>query len=60
MKDKLTNIIAVVLAAGTSINAYLQTIPEGGEINWVHLVGGLLMAIIAFFTGKDDNGKKKV
>ncbi len=60
MKDKkntFTNIIAGLVVALTAANAYLET--AQGEVNWLNLALGVGMALIAWFTGKSKNGKKK-
>ena len=56
-KDKLTNIIAVIVVIAGAINAYLQTLT--GDINWFQLAAAVLTAVIAWYTGKDSNGKAK-
>lgn len=56
-KDKLTNIIAVIVVIAGAVNAYLQTLT--GDINWFQLIAAVLTAIIAWYTGKDSNGKAK-
>jgi len=53
-KNLYTTILGFVIAGMTSVNAYLQTVPEGGEINFMTLAVGLLTAVIAFYTGAKD------
>ena len=59
IKDLLTTIFAIIAVLGAAINAYLQTIPTGGTIDWFQLVMAAVVAIVAYFTGKTGDGKKK-
>ena len=54
-KDIFTNIIAVVLVIAGAVNAYLQSLT--GDINWFQLVLVVTGALVAYFTGKGQDGK---
>lgn len=53
-KNLYTNIIAGVIVVLTATNGYLEKISEGGDINWITLAGGVLTAVIAWYTGRDN------
>jgi len=57
LKDKLTNILAVVLVVAGAINTYLQSLE--GDINWMQLIMIIAGAVVAYFTGKTADGKTK-
>jgi len=59
-KNTITNIIAIVIAVATSANTYFESISTTAEINWITLGTGILTAVIAWYTGRDKDGKKKV
>ena len=59
LKDKITNIVALIMVVGGAINAYLQSL-NGGDINWFQLGSSIIVALVAYFTGKDSFGKPKV
>lgn len=56
LKNKLSNIVAVVVAVGTVIATALESVPEGAE--WYVWVGAVAVAIISYLTGKGNDGKK--
>lgn len=64
MKNKITNIIAVLLvivgilyASIDAVTKYLNTVPEGGEVDVFKLLLAIGGAIVAWYTGKDAAGK---
>jgi len=57
LKNTLTDILAVILVIAGSVNAYLQSLE--GDINWMQLVMVVVGAVVAYFTGKTAEGKKK-
>jgi hypothetical protein len=59
MKDKITNIIVLIVLVGGAINAYLQS-TSGTGINWIQLVMVVATAVIGWYTGKNPDGSKPV
>ena len=64
LKDKLTNVIAVVLVVaqivqlvGQAVSGYLKSV---NDINWMQLVLVVGAALVAYFTGKNSDGSKPV
>ena len=57
LKDKLTDWLAVIMIIGGAINAYLQA--NSGAINWYQLGMAVVIAVLAYFTGKKPDGKTK-
>lgn len=57
-KDKITNYAAIVAVLGAAFKAYMEA-NAGQEIDYVQLVGLLLIALIAYLTGKTAEGKAK-
>jgi hypothetical protein len=58
MKDKITNVVALLLVVLGAVDAYFKT-SQGQDINYINLGFAVLSAVVAYFTGKDDNGKSK-
>jgi hypothetical protein len=59
IKDIITNIMAILLVIGGSLQAYMQSLPSAdGNINFVQLGLTVCMAVVAWFTGKAPNGTK--
>ena len=63
-KDKWTNVIAAIVgiaglvqAIGQAVNGHLESV---NDVNWPTLVLVVGTVVIAWFTGKDSNGKPKV
>lgn len=56
LKNKLTNIIGIIVAVGTVIATALESVPEGAE--WYVWIGAVAVAVISYLTGKDKDGKK--
>jgi len=54
LKDKLSTIVAIVLVVFGAVDAYLQSLV--GDINWFQLAMAIIIAIIAYLTGKKPNG----
>lgn len=59
IKDWLTNIFAILLVIATAANAYFQSLPSDGSIDWFELIVGIIAALIAYFTGRNSDGSKK-
>jgi len=59
VKNLLSNIIAVVLVVGATINTYLESLCAECEISWWTLIIAVVGAIIAYLTGKTQNLKGK-
>jgi len=57
LKDKLTTWVAIILVVVEAVNAYLQSTADG--INWYQLVMAVIVAVIAYLTGKKPNGTAK-
>ena len=58
LKNKITNVVAFVVALGTVIISALGQVPDGSK--WYIWAGALAIAIIGWFTGKSSTGKAKV
>jgi len=56
-KDKLTNIIGIIVALGTVIATALGSVPS--DAKWYVWVGAVVIAVIAWATGKDGSLKAK-
>lgn len=56
-KDKITNVIAIVMVVGGAIDTYLQSAGTA-PIDWSHLGFAVLGAIVAYFTGKPNTPAK--
>jgi hypothetical protein len=57
LKNKITNIIAILVALGTVIATALDRVPEGAK--WYIWVGAVVIAVIAWFVGKNPDGTAK-
>lgn len=55
LKDTLTNILSVVTVIIGAASAYFQQSTDEG-INWAQLGIAIVVAIVAWFTGKKPNG----
>jgi uncharacterized membrane protein len=53
LKNKITNIVAFVVFFGTAVNETLSTM-AGNEIDWLRLLSGVAVAVIGYFTGRDN------
>jgi hypothetical protein len=58
IKDILTTIFAIVSIVAGAVNAYLQSIGTG-EIDWFQLGIAIIVALVAYLTGKNPNGTTK-
>lgn len=58
LKNTVTNILAIVLVIGGAANSYLES--TTGDINYLTLGVAIVTALIAYYTGKDKDGKKKI
>lgn len=57
LKDQITNVLAILMVVGGAVNAYLQS--NAGDINWLQLGTAVVVAVVAWFTGKNPNGTSK-
>jgi len=57
LKNKITNILGMIVAIGTVLAGALGSVPEDAE--WYVYVGGAIVALFGYFTGKDENLKAK-
>jgi len=57
LKDKITNIIGVIVALGTVVATALGSVPSDSQ--WYVWTGAVVIAIIAWAMGKDGNLKAK-
>lgn len=55
LKNKVTNIVAFIVAIGTVIMTALGSVPPDAQ--WYVWIGAVCIAVIAWFTGKGTNGK---
>lgn len=58
LKDKLTNVLAIIIIIAGVLNTYMQSIGDE-PINWYQLVIALVGAVVSWFTGKTADGKTK-
>ena len=58
IKDILTTIFAIVAIVAGAVNAYLQSVGTG-EIDWFQLGIAVVVALVAYLTGKNPNGSSK-
>ena len=58
IKDLLTTIFAIVAIVAGAINGYLQSIGTG-EIDWFQFTMAIIVALVAWLTGKNANGTSK-
>ena len=63
IKDKLTNVIAVVIAIIGAVQAVAQAVQghlnSVQDVNWLNLLVVVGVTLVAWFTGKDSDGKTK-
>jgi len=60
LKDTITTIFAVLMAIAGAVNAFLQANTGTDKINWYQLLVAVVVAVVAYFTGKNPNGSTKV
>ena len=56
LKNTITNIVGIVVGAGTAVATALGHVPA--DAKWYVWTGAAAIAILAYFTGKGDDGKK--
>ena len=59
IKDLLTTIFGVVLVIAAAVNNYLESLCAEFSIEILPLIIAIVVAIIAWFTGKNGDGTKK-
>jgi hypothetical protein len=59
VKDIVTNIAGLVLVIVSAIQQALAAY-NGQDVNWYQIVATVVVAVIAYFTGKTGDGKAKV
>ena len=57
LKRKITDVLAYVLGVGYAIMTALEGIPDGSD--WLIVVGVIIVAVVAWFTGRNGDGSKK-
>ena len=57
LKDKITNIIGIIVVIGTIVTTALTSVPEDAQ--WYVWVGAVVIGILSWATGKDSNLKAK-
>ncbi|MEE9439771.1 MAG: hypothetical protein V3V14_12270 [Saprospiraceae bacterium] len=58
LKNTLTNILGFIIIIITTINAYLENL--SGDIDWMKLAVGIILAVGSYIQGKDKNIKAKI
>jgi uncharacterized membrane protein YfcA len=59
LKDTITTIFAILMVIAGAVNAFLQANTGNDTINWYQLVVAVVIAVVAYFTGKNPNGTTK-
>ena len=59
IKDLLTTIFGVVLVIATAVSTYLESLCAECAIDILPLIIAVVVAIIAWFTGKNGDGTRK-
>ena len=59
VKDILTTVAGIALVVFTAIQQYINGMAVDGTIDWFKLVAAIVVAIVAYFTGKNPNGSTK-
>ena len=57
LKDKITNIIGIIVVVGTIVTTALASVPEDAQ--WYVWVGAVVIGILSWATGKDSDLKAK-
>ena len=60
LKDTITTIFAILMVIAGAVNAFLQANTGTDTINWYQLAVAIIVAVVAYFTGKNPNGSTKV
>lgn len=58
LKDTLSTIFAILSVIAGAVNAYLQSVGTG-NIDYFQLAISIIVAVVAYFTGKNANGSSK-
>lgn len=56
LKNKISNIIGIIVAVGTVVATALDSVPEGSE--WYIWIAAVVIAVLAWLTGKPNDLKK--
>lgn len=56
LKDKLSNILAIVIGLGTVVATALETVPSDAQ--WYVWAAAIAITTLSYFTGKDGDLKK--
>ena len=57
LKNTVTNIVGIVVGAGTVVTTALGHVPA--DAKWYVWTGAAAIAILAYFTGKGADGRKE-
>lgn len=55
LKDKISNVIAVIVGIGTIVATALGSVPAESE--WYVWAGAVVIALLSYFTGKNGDLK---
>jgi len=59
IKDTLTTILAVILVIAAAVNTYIESLCTECVIEPLPLVIAIVVAIVAWYTGRNGDGSKK-
>jgi uncharacterized membrane protein len=59
IKDWLTTIAGIALVVFTAIQQYINSLAVDGTIDYFKLIAAIVVAVVAFFTGRNANGSSK-
>ena len=59
IKDTLTTVLAVILVVAAAVNTYLESLCTECVIEPLPLVIAVVVAIVAWFTGRNGDGSGK-
>ena len=59
IKDTLTTILAIVLVVATAVDTYIGSLCAECVIEPLPLVIAVIVAVVAWFTGRNGDGSKK-
>ena len=59
-KDVVTNILALLTVIAGVIKVIVDYSATASLDNWLTYVFGLVVVLVAYFTGKDSDGKAKI
>ncbi len=60
IKDVLTTIFGIVLVIATAVTTYMDSLCLECTVDVWQLIIAIVVATIAYFTGKTGNGKTKI